>query len=64
MRRTRVLVAGLAAAALTLSACTTDAPTEQAPAGGGETEQEQSSDGEWFVQAEYDKQLAQRDQEP
>ncbi|MFI7675941.1 substrate-binding domain-containing protein [Actinophytocola sp. NPDC049390] len=64
MRRTRVLVAGLAAAALTLTACTTDAPTEQAPAGGGETEQEQSSDGEWFVQAEYDKQLAQRDKEP
>lgn len=64
MRRTRVLVAGLAAAALTLTACTTDSPTEQAPAGGGETEQEQSSDGEWFVQAEYDKQLAQRDKEP
>lgn len=63
MRRTRAIVAGLAAAALTLTACTTDTPTEQAP-GGGETEQEQSSDGEWFVQAEYDKQLAQRDKEP
>lgn len=63
MRRTRVLVAGLAAAALTLTACTTDSPTEQAP-NGGETEKEQSSDGEWFVQAEYDKQLAQRDKEP
>jgi ribose transport system substrate-binding protein len=62
MRRTRVLVAGLAAAALTLTACTTDSPTEQAPTGGGETEQE-SADGEWFVQAEYDKQLAQRDKE-
>ena len=62
MRRTRVLVAGLAAAALTLTACTTDSPTEQAPAG-GETEKEQSADGEWFVQAEYDKQLAQRDKE-
>lgn len=64
MRRTRVLVAGLAAAALTLTACSTDTPTEQAPAGGGETEQEQSSDGEWFVKADYDKQLAQRDEEP
>ncbi|GAB1511705.1 substrate-binding domain-containing protein [Actinophytocola sp. KF-1] len=64
MRRTRAIVAGLAAAALTLTACTTDSPTEQAPGGGGETEQEQSSDGEWFVQAEYDKQLAQRDKEP
>ncbi|MBB4909544.1 substrate-binding domain-containing protein [Actinophytocola algeriensis] len=64
MRRTRVLVAGLAAAALTLTACATDTPTDQPPGGGGETEQEQSSDGEWFVQAEYDKQLAQREQEP
>jgi ribose transport system substrate-binding protein len=63
MRRTRVLVAGLAAAALTLTACTTDSPTEQAPAG-GDTEKEQAADGEWFVQAEYDKQLAQRDKEP
>ncbi len=63
MRRTRVLVAGLAAAALTLTACTTDSPTEQAP-NGGETEKEQAADGEWFVQAEYDKQLAQRDKEP
>jgi ribose transport system substrate-binding protein len=64
MRRTRVLVAGLAAAALTLTACATDTPTDRPPGGGGETEQEQSSDGEWFVQAEYDKQLAQRDEEP
>jgi ribose transport system substrate-binding protein len=54
----------LAATALALTACTTDTPSEQAPGGGGETEQEQSSDGEWFVQAEYDKQLAQRDEEP
>jgi ribose transport system substrate-binding protein len=59
MRRT--LVAGLAVAALTLTACTTDTPSEQAP--GGDTEQP-SSDGEWFVQAEYDRQLAQRDKEP
>jgi ribose transport system substrate-binding protein len=64
MRRTRALVAGLAAAALTLTACATDTPTDRPPGGGGETEQEQSSDGEWFVQADYDKQLAQRDQEP
>lgn len=63
MRTTCVLVAGLAAAALTLTACATDTPTDRAP-GGGETEQEQSSDGEWFVRAEYDKQLAQRDKEP
>jgi ribose transport system substrate-binding protein len=62
MHRTRVLVAGAAAVALALTACTTDTPTEQSP--GGETEQEQSAEGEWFVQADYDRQLAQRDQEP
>lgn len=61
MRRT--LVAGLAVASLTLAACTTDTPTEEAP-GGGETAQEQTADGEWFVRADYDEQLAQRDVEP
>jgi ribose transport system substrate-binding protein len=62
MHRTRVLVAGAAAMALALTACATDTPTEQAP--GGEQEQEQSADGEWFVQADYDRQLAQRDVAP
>jgi ribose transport system substrate-binding protein len=63
MHRTRVLVAGAAAVALALTACTTDTPTESAP-GGGEQEKEQSSGDEWFVQANYDKQLAQRDATP
>jgi ribose transport system substrate-binding protein len=62
MHRKRVLVAGAAAVALALTACATDTPTEQPPGGGGETEQESS--GEWFVQADYDRQLAQRDKEP
>jgi ribose transport system substrate-binding protein len=62
MHRTRVLVAGAAAVALALTACTTDTPTENAPA--GEQEQEQSSDDEWFVKANYDRQLAQRDATP
>ena len=62
MHRTRVLVAGAAAVALALTACTTDTPTENAPA--GEQEQEQPSSDEWFVQANYDKQLAQRDATP
>jgi ribose transport system substrate-binding protein len=57
----RSLVAGIAVAALALTACTTDTPKEQAP--GGDT-QEKTSDGEWFVRADYDKQLAQRDMTP
>jgi ribose transport system substrate-binding protein len=57
----RSLVAGIAVAALALTACTTDTPKDQAP--GGDT-QEKTSDGEWFVRAEYDKQLAQRDMTP
>jgi ribose transport system substrate-binding protein len=62
MHRKRVLVAGAAAVALALTACTTDTPTEEAP--GGEQEQEQSAEGEWFVQADYDRQLGQRDATP
>jgi len=62
MHRTRVLVAGAAAIMLTLTSCTTDTPTEQAPA--GDQEQEQTADGEWFVRADYDKELAQRDKTP
>jgi len=62
MHRTRVLVAGAAAVALALTSCTTDTPTEQAP--GGDQEQEQTADGEWFVRADYDKELAQRDKTP
>src|SRR5919199_5141172 len=62
MHRKRVLVAGAAAVALALTSCTTDTPTEQAPSGA--QEQEQTADGEWFVRADYDKELAQRDKTP
>ena len=67
MRRTRALLAGAAVATLFLTAaCTTDTPTET---GGGETSAEETQDGEetggadseWFVQADYDRQLAQRE---
>lgn len=61
MHRKRVLVAGAAALMLALTSCTTDTPTESAPPGG---EQEQTADGEWFVKADYDRQLAQRDATP
>jgi ribose transport system substrate-binding protein len=63
MHRTRVLVAGAAAVALALTGCTTDTPTEQAPTGGGQ-EKEKTADGEWFVRADYDRQLSQRDATP
>ncbi|TDV54960.1 substrate-binding domain-containing protein [Actinophytocola oryzae] len=62
MHRTRVLVAGAAAVALALTACTTDTPTDSAPK--GDQDQEQTADGEWFVRADYDKELAERDKTP
>ncbi|TDD97757.1 substrate-binding domain-containing protein [Jiangella asiatica] len=73
MRRSRALLAASAAAALMLAACTTDepadtaAPEETAAAGdeaGAEGEEEPEAEGEFFVQADYDRQLAQRDVEP
>jgi ribose transport system substrate-binding protein len=73
MRRTRALLAGAAVASLlATAACTTDTPTDAAPEGGGETSAEETeggeetggADSEWFVQADYDRQLAQRDIEP
>ncbi|MBD5786210.1 substrate-binding domain-containing protein [Cellulosimicrobium terreum] len=71
MRRTRALLAGAAVATLFLTAaCTTDAPTD-APEGGEasaeeteDSEETGGADSEWFVQADYDRQLAQRDVEP
>ncbi|WP_129667647.1 substrate-binding domain-containing protein [Phytoactinopolyspora endophytica] len=85
MRKTRVLLAAAATAALTLAACTTDEPTEtapedDAPAEEGQEEEPEDSDdgddpaddgesadegdGEWFVRADYERQLEQRDIEP
>ncbi|TDD70049.1 ABC transporter substrate-binding protein [Jiangella aurantiaca] len=73
MRTTRALLAASAAAALLLAACTTDepsdtaAPDETAAASeqpGAEGEDEETADGEFFVRADFDRQLAQRDVEP
>jgi ribose transport system substrate-binding protein len=63
MHRLRVLVAGVAALALALTACATDTPTEQPPAG-DQQQEEQTADGEWFVRADYDKELSERDKTP
>ncbi len=74
MRKTRVLSAGVVATVLALTACTTDEPADSPDEadqavddGGADSEGEDESgsdDGEWFVQAEYERQLAQRDIEP
>lgn len=69
MRPIRALLAGTAAGALLLlTACTTDVPTDEAPAA-GTSAAEEATDGsgaqsQWFVQADYDRELAQRDVEP
>ncbi|RRR97593.1 substrate-binding domain-containing protein [Glycomyces terrestris] len=61
MRTTRIAAAAAAALGILLAtACTTDAPTEEAE----DTATEAESGDEWFVQADYDRQLAQRDIEP
>jgi ribose transport system substrate-binding protein len=61
MQTTRLAFAAAAALGLLLATgCTTDTPTET-PADATSTE---ASGDEWFVQAEYDEQLAQRDIEP
>ncbi|RKS05682.1 monosaccharide ABC transporter substrate-binding protein (CUT2 family) [Nocardiopsis sp. Huas11] len=59
MRVPPALLAGAAGLALVLSACTTDAPDDEAAEGTGLT-----PDEEWFDQEEFDAQLAQRDIEP
>lgn len=71
MRRGRhLIIAAAAASVLALAACTTDTPTEttsgsESEGGGGEAGGEgMAVDDSFFVQADYDKQLAQRDVEP
>ncbi len=88
MRRTRTLLALVAAVSLVLTACATDDPEasndtppgteeEAAPAGDDattgtdETPADDGGDGdplaqddEWFVQEDYEEQLAQREMEP
>ncbi|KOX15977.1 substrate-binding domain-containing protein [Nocardiopsis sp. NRRL B-16309] len=59
MRVPPALLAGAAGLALVLSACTTDAPDDEAAEGAG-----LSPDEEWFDQEEFDTQLAQRDITP
>jgi ribose transport system substrate-binding protein len=70
--RARALAAGAATALLfTAVACTTDTPTEDPPAAAEEepapdddADEESGANSEWFVQADYDRQLAQRDIAP
>ncbi|MFD3684378.1 substrate-binding domain-containing protein [Nocardiopsis sp. NPDC058631] len=61
MRVPRVLLAGAAGLTLMLTACTTDAPEDGAS---GEEGAELTPNEEWFDQAEYDTQLAQREITP
>ncbi|AEG44917.1 substrate-binding domain-containing protein [Isoptericola variabilis] len=69
--RARALVAGAATAVLLgTAACTTDTPAEIPPEAAAEetaeegSESESGANSEWFVQADYDRELAQRDIEP
>ncbi|MFJ4109432.1 substrate-binding domain-containing protein, partial [Oerskovia enterophila] len=70
MRSSRVLMAGAATAALLFTAaCTTDAPTDAVPEAGGTASEEAGADesganSQWFVQADYERQLAQRSAVP
>ncbi|MFJ4127592.1 substrate-binding domain-containing protein [Oerskovia enterophila] len=71
MRRSRVLMAGAATAALLFTAaCTTDAPADTPDAGAAATEEsteesnESGANSQWFVQADYERQLAQRSAVP
>jgi ribose transport system substrate-binding protein len=55
MRARQTTVVAIAITALLMSGCTTDAPTDDAADKGNESE------GDWFVQEDYERQLAQRD---
>ena len=62
MRGTTTTFAALAAASLVLTACSTDSPDEGTEGGG--TAAESPAEGEFFVRADYERQLEQRDVEP
>jgi ribose transport system substrate-binding protein len=67
MRRSRTLLAAAAVAGVLLAGCTTDDPGETAPTGQGDPTDEggeQRPDDQWFVRADYERQLAQRDIAP
>ncbi len=57
MRWLRTTAAGIAVMGLMLTACTTDEA-------GPDTGPKQTADGQWFVRADYDRQLAQRSKTP
>ncbi|CAM3201373.1 substrate-binding domain-containing protein [Stackebrandtia soli] len=57
MRFTRTLVAGAATVGLLLTGCTTDTPDDTAAT-------DKPAEDDWFVQEDYDRQLAQREIEP
>ncbi|ADD44296.1 substrate-binding domain-containing protein [Stackebrandtia nassauensis] len=59
MRLLRTAVAGLAITAMLLTGCTTDKPSDEA-----EGKDDKSSEGDWFVKEDYERQLKQRDAEP
>lgn len=72
MRRSRLLISSLAVLGLALAACTTDAPTEE-PAVEADESVESSTDesgesgtaeGEFFVRADFERELAQMEMEP
>ena len=60
MRIARTTVAGVAITGLLLTGCTTDAPVDDQADQGSQS----PTDGDWFVQEDYDTQLAQRDITP
>lgn len=58
MRWSRQTIAGIATIGLLLTGCTTDQPD------GDAGPQQQTPDGEWFVRADFERQLAQRTKTP
>jgi ribose transport system substrate-binding protein len=72
MRRSRLLISSLAVLGLALAACTTDAPTDEPVAASGESVESETAgtgesgteEGEFFVRADFERELAQMDMEP
>ena len=78
MRRSRLLISSLAVLGLALAACTTDAPTDdpvaeddpavEADAEGSDESEESgesgTEEGEFFVRADFERELAQMGMEP
>jgi len=76
MRRSRLLISSLAVLGLALAACTTDAPTDDPVADddqaavaeeageSGESDDAGTEEGEFFVRADFERELAQMEMEP